>query len=108
LAALKEAFVKRICAFVVLGCAPLAAHAEPMVTSFYRAKQPHIAAHRTLPLGTVLIITNPRNGRSAKVVVGGRGPVDRRRSLDVSHAVAKQLGFERSGVTRLDARVVGR
>jgi hypothetical protein len=104
----REALVKRICALAFLACAPLTVWAEPMVTSYYPAKQPHIAAHRTLPLGTRLIITNPRNGRSARVVVGGRGPFDRRRSLDVSHAVAKQLGFERSGVTRLDVRVVGR
>ena len=79
-----------------------------MVTSYYNARQPHIAAHRTLPIGTVLIITNPRNGRSAQVVVGGRGPFLRNRSLDVSHAVAKQLGFQRSGVVLLHAQVMGR
>jgi hypothetical protein len=55
------------------------AQAEPMVTSYYRAKQPHIAAHRTLPLGTVLTITNPRNGRSAEVVAG--------RSIVVAHSI---------------------
>jgi rare lipoprotein A len=79
-----------------------------MVTSFYRAKQPHIAAHRTLPIGTVLILTNPSNGRSARVVVGGRGPFIRGRSLDVSHEVARQLGFTRAGVARLHAQIVGR
>ena len=100
--------VKRICLAALLGLAPLAAQAEPMVTSFYRAKQPHIAAHRTLPMGTVLILTNPSNGRSARVVVGGRGPFIRGRSLDVSHAVAKQLGFTRAGVARLHAQIVGR
>jgi rare lipoprotein A len=100
--------VKRICVAALLGLAPLAAQAEPMVTSYYRAKQPHIAAHRTLPMGTVLILTNPRNGRSARVVVGTRGPFLRNRSLDVSHTIARQLGFERAGVTRLHAQIVGR
>jgi Lytic transglycolase len=103
-----EAVVKRICALAALVCAPLAAHAEPMVTSYFHPRQPHIAAHRTLPIGTVLILTNPRNGRSAQVVVGGRGPFLRNRSLDVSHAVAKKLGFERAGVVVLHTRVVGR
>jgi hypothetical protein len=105
---LRRHLVKRICFAALLGLAPLAAQAEPMVTSFYRAKQPHIAAHRTLPMGTVLILTNPSNGRSARVVVGTRGPFGRSRSLDVSQAVAKQLGFERSGVTRLHTQIVGR
>jgi hypothetical protein len=48
-------------------CAPFFAHAETMVTSYYRAKAPHHAAHRTLPMGTQLIVTNPRNGQSARV-----------------------------------------
>ena len=100
--------MKRICALAFLACAPLTVRAEPMVTSYYPAKQPHIAAHRTLPLGTVLILTNPRNGRTARVVVGGRGPFDRRRSLDVSHAIARQLGFEGQGVTLLHAQVAPR
>jgi len=43
--------------------------------------------------------TNPQNP------LGDRGPFDRRRSLDISHAVAKQLGFEKCGVLRLDTRV---
>ena len=85
---------------------PLSAHAEMMVTSYYRAKAPHIAAHRTLPMGTWLIITNPRNGRSARVVIGSRGPFVRGRSLDISQAAAKQLGFGKSGVLRLKTRVV--
>ena len=104
----RRLFVKRICAVALLACAPLVAQAEPMVASFYRAKQPHIAAHRTLPMGTVLHLTNPSNGRSARVVVGTRGPFLRNRSLDVSHAVARQLGFERAGVTRLHTQIVGR
>jgi len=87
---------------------PLCASAEQMVTSYYRAKQSHHAAHRTLPLGTELIVTNPRNGRSARVTIMGRGPFTRGRSLDISHLTAKQLGFGRSGVLKLETRVVGK
>jgi rare lipoprotein A len=86
--------------------APVFAHAETMVTSYYRAKTAHHAAHRTLPMGTALIVTNPRNGRSARVIIRTRGPYVRGRSLDISHAAAKQLGFQGRGVVRLSARVV--
>jgi rare lipoprotein A len=95
-----------------LACAlvsfPFFAHAETMVTSYYHAKAPHHAAHRTLPMGTQLIVTNPRNGRTARVTISTRGPFIRGRSLDISRTVAKQLGFETSGVVRLDAEVVSR
>jgi Lytic transglycolase len=87
-------------------CVPVCAHAEPMVTSHYRAKAPHIAAHRTLPLGTELIITNERNGRTAHVVIGTRGPFIRGRSLDISHARANELGFGSKGVLRLQTRIL--
>ena len=91
---------------VVLSCVPLSAHAEMMVASHYRAKAPHIAAHRTLPMGTRLMITNQRTGRSAHVVIRDRGPFIRGRSLDISHTRAKELGFGKSGVVRLETRVV--
>jgi peptidoglycan lytic transglycosylase len=77
-----------------------------MVTSYYRAKAPHVAAHRTLPIGTQLIVTNLSNGRSVRVVIGTRGPFVRGRSLDISHAAAKELGFGKSGVLRLKTQIV--
>jgi rare lipoprotein A len=77
-----------------------------MLTSYYRAKSPHIAAHRTLPTGRQLILTNPRNERSARVVIGARGPFVRGRLLDISHAAAKELGYGKRGVSRLKTQVV--
>ena len=91
---------------IVLSCIPLSASAETMVTSYYRATAPHIAAHRTLPMGTRLFVRNPRNGRSAHVVIRDRGPFIRGRSLDISTAVANQLGFAKSGVLRLQTRII--
>jgi Lytic transglycolase len=82
------------------------ASAETMVTSHYRARSPEIAAHRTLPLGTRLLVTNPRTGRSVRIVIGTRGPFVRGRALDISHQRARDLGFGRSGVLRLGTRVV--
>ena len=91
---------------ILLSCMPAAANAGTMVASHYRAKVAHVAAHRTLPIGTRLIVRNPRNGRSAHVVIGDRGPFIRGRSLDISNVVASQLGFGRSGVMSLQTRVV--
>jgi rare lipoprotein A len=57
------------------------------------------AAHRSLPFGTKLKVTNKNNGRSVVVRINDRGPFVRGRMLDVSLAAAKQLGFIASGHT---------
>lgn len=58
-------------------------------------------AHRTLPMGTRVRLVNPDNGRVAVGVVNDRGPYIKGRDVDVSYAMAKQLGFIRKGVTKL-------
>lgn len=64
-------------------------------------KEAMIVAHRTLPLGTKLTLLNPRNKKIAHVIVADRGPYIGERELDVSEAVAKQLGFVYSGLAFL-------
>jgi rare lipoprotein A len=64
------------------------------------------AAHRTLPFGTKLRLTNPNNGRSIIVTVNDRGPFIRGTGLDVSRGAAQQLGFIRQGKTRLQMQVL--
>ncbi|MFP3868465.1 MAG: septal ring lytic transglycosylase RlpA family protein [Desulfobacteraceae bacterium] len=64
-------------------------------------------AHRTLPLGTKLVLINPRNGKKVKARVSDRGPYIHGRQLDVSYEVARQLHFVRRGVTRLEMQVIG-
>lgn len=59
------------------------------------------AAHRTLPFGTRLRVTNLRNGRSVVVRVTDRGPYHGRRVLDLSKEAARQLGMIRRGVARV-------
>jgi rare lipoprotein A len=49
------------------------------------------AAHRTLPFGTRLRVTNLRNGRSVAVTITDRGPFVRQRMLDLSYAAAREL-----------------
>ena len=51
------------------------------------------AAHRTLPLGTKVKVTNKSNGHSVVVTINDRGPFVRGRIIDVSPAAARVLGF---------------
>ena len=51
------------------------------------------AAHRSLPFGTMVRVTNERNGRSATVRINDRGPFVRGRVIDVTPAAARALGF---------------
>ena len=59
------------------------------------------AAHKTLPFGTVLRVTNPDNGRSIVVRINDRGPFTKGLDLDIARGGAQQLGFINKGRTRL-------
>ena len=59
------------------------------------------AAHRRLPFGTRLRVTNVRNGRSVVVRVNDRGPFHGARVLDLSRAAARRIGMVRSGTARV-------
>jgi rare lipoprotein A len=64
------------------------------------------AAHRSLPFGTRVRVTNTRSGRSVVVRINDRGPFVRGRVIDVTPAAAHALGF--SGLARVSLAVVGR
>ncbi len=64
------------------------------------------AAHRTLPFGTRLRVTNRDNGRSVVVRVNDRGPFTKGRILDVSYGGAKRLGMLNSGTARIEAVIL--
>ena len=57
------------------------------------------AAHRTLPFGSKVKVTNKSNGRSVVVTINDRGPFVRGRVIDVTPAAARVLGF--SGLTQV-------
>ena len=63
------------------------------------------AAHRTLPFGTRLRVTDPRSQRSVVVVVNDRGPFTRGRVLDLSLAAAKALRMTARGLVKVTAVV---
>jgi rare lipoprotein A len=53
----------------------------------------HTAAHRSLPLGTCLLVGNPRTGKSVKVRVNDRRPFTKNLTLDLSHGAARAIGM---------------
>lgn len=59
------------------------------------------AAHRTLPFGTRVKVTNLKNDRSVVVRINDRGPHTRGRLIDLSKAAAQQLDMIRSGTARV-------
>ncbi len=66
------------------------------------------AAHRTLPFGTRVRVTNTRNGRSVVVRINDRGPFIRGRIIDLSLGAARTLGMMSSGVAPVKVEVLGR
>jgi rare lipoprotein A len=59
------------------------------------------AAHRKLPLGTKVVVTNLHNGRSVLVTINDRGPYWGNRDIDLSYRAARVLGMVRRGVARV-------
>lgn len=64
------------------------------------------AAHRTLPFGTRLRVTNTSNGKSVTVRVNDRGPFSGKRVLDLSHSAARQIGMLQRGTARVRMQVL--
>ncbi len=68
-------------------------------TSGQRYRQAKLtAAHKTLPFGTQVMVTNPANGKFVRVVINDRGPFGRGLSLDLSKSAAKAIGLFGKGV----------
>jgi rare lipoprotein A len=64
------------------------------------------AAHRTLPFGTLVRVTNQRTGRQVVVRINDRGPFVRGRIIDLMPAAARAIGF--SGLAHVTVEVIGR
>lgn len=64
------------------------------------------AAHRTLPLGTVVKVTDEKSGESVMVCINDRGPFIRGRVIDLSYAAAEQLGLDSRGVASVALEVI--
>lgn len=66
------------------------------------------AAHRTLPFGTRVLVTNRNNGRSVTVTINDRGPFIKGRIIDLSRGAAGVIGMTGSGVAPVSITVLGR
>jgi rare lipoprotein A len=104
-------------ALVLLTAAPAGASAKALIASICTqagrtasgerwSPNALTAAHRTLPFGTMVRVTDLRNGRSVVVRINDRGPFKRGRVIDVSPAAARQLHF--SGLAPVELEVVKR
>jgi rare lipoprotein A len=66
------------------------------------------AAHRTLPFGTVVAVTNARSGASVEVRINDRGPHVAGRIIDLSYEAARRIGLVGEGIGPVRLRVVSR
>lgn len=107
-------FAGALVAGVVLigGALPALAKTETGLASYYKSGKrtangerydPHgyTAAHRTLPFGTRVLVTNLENGMSVIVRINDRGPFLRKRVIDLSLGAAKVVNLTREGVAKV-------
>ncbi len=109
---MKTILSSAVVAFLVVGLTAPLANASTGYASYYETGRRTAngerflpmgmtCAHRRLPFGTKLKVTNLRNGRSVVVRVNDRGPFIRGRVLDLSLGAAKVIGLNTSGVAKI-------
>jgi rare lipoprotein A len=64
------------------------------------------AAHRSYPFGTIVKVTNLKNGKDVQVRVNDRGPVKPERIIDLSYAAAEEIGLIKLGLVRVKLEVL--
>ena len=93
-----------ICAALIYACSVAQVQASWVGEASYYNYFHHsglFAAHRTLPFGTHVRVTNLGNGRSAVLTIVDRGPFIRGRIIDVSITAARALGMMEAGVVEV-------
>ena len=65
------------------------------------------AAHRSYPFGTILKVTNPKNGKSVQVIINDRGPFVAGRSLDLSKRAAREIGLGSTSTVKVEVIKLG-
>ena len=81
-------------------------HGKPTASGETFDRRAMTAAHRDLPFGTRVRVTNTRNGRAIVVRINDRGPFARGRIIDVSEGAARKLGMLRSGTARVVVEIL--
>ncbi len=105
--------VVAISAALLAGALPVHAHAQTArhnfsgLCAFYPAHGNGLtAAHRTLPFGTRVRVSDPKTGRTVTVTINDRGPFGKHRVLDLSPSAARALGMISRGVIFVKAEVL--
>ena len=112
----------KVMVLFIIWMVPMLALAEPQegVASYYAdslhgnltaSEEPYdkdamTAAHRTLPFGSSVRVTNLDNGKHVVVIINDRGPHVQSRIIDVSGAAARQLGLLDSGMAKVRIEVL--
>ena len=81
-------------------------HGGPTASGLRYDMYSFTAAHRTLPIGTVVKVTRQDSGKSVMVCVTDRGPFVQGRIIDLSYAAADQIGLRKKGVGDVNLEVV--
>lgn len=82
-------------------------HGKPTASGDIYNMHSMTAAHKTLPLGTIVQVTNLENGRHVDLLVNDRGPFVGERVIDLSFAAARALGSDQKGLARVRIQAVG-
>ena len=69
-------------------------------------KDAFTCAHRKLPFGTLVKVTNPKNGKSTVVRVNDRGPYGKRAKIDLSKAAARNIGMLSIGILKVEMEIL--
>jgi len=67
----------------------------------------YTAAHKTLPMNTIVKVTNLENGKSVIVRINDRGPFVKNRIIDLSYIAAKKIGLDKMGTAKVKITVIG-
>ena len=81
-------------------------HGRPTASGEIFNQNAMTAAHRTLPLNTIVRVKNLKNGRTVKVRINDRGPFTRGRIIDLSKGAARELGMISDGVVPVRIEVI--
>jgi rare lipoprotein A len=90
-----------------ISCAAAQAQSWTGKASFYKARGDLACAHRSLPFGTRIVVTNLSNNHSLVLTVNDRGPYIKGRIIDVSAAAAHMLGFRHRGLAQVKVSTIG-
>lgn len=81
-------------------------HGRPTASGEKYNKKAFTAAHKTLPFGTKVRVTNLKNNKSVDVIINDRGPFKAGRIIDLSRAAAEKIGLINNGVAKVTVEVL--